>query len=86
MLPQNKIYKSLLYTGQNPLKIFKYNKMDMSLFGIGLLSHSLDYCTDFEADISQKIYRTERTSVKLNFFYLHSWILLTKINKGRIKN
>ena len=50
------------------------------MYGSHLLSGSLDYCFDFESHLAQKVYYTERTSVKLNMFYLHAyfqWHLLT---------
>ena len=63
----------------NPLKAIQY-KLDSQRFGIGLLSHTYEYALDHESEFC-KVYKTERTSVKLNMFYLHAWLLANRIAK-----
>ena len=78
---QNKVLSSLSYAGRNPFKQMKYNILAPQKFGTGILAHTLDYSMNFQSDFHQKIYQTERTSVKLNIFYLHAWII-----DQRVKN
>ena len=54
--------------------------MDAQRFGIGLLTHSYEYSFDHESEFS-KVYKTEMTSIKLNMFYLHAWLLSYRIAK-----
>ena len=73
-----RVLKSLIYKGRNPIK--RYLQPSQSHFGIGLLSHSLDYSTQFESDFYKKVFYTERTSVQLGVFYLHAWLLSHRLS------
>ena len=63
------------YKGLNPWSRFKHNTLYPKLYGAHLLSNSLEYCLGFGSHLSGEVYPTERTSVKLNFFYLHACML-----------
>ena len=53
MSHQIRVLKSLKYHGINPFKALKYNKLDRERFGVGLLSHTLDFSFSFESDFAR---------------------------------
>ena len=52
-------------------------KADERRFGMGLLTHTLEYSTRKELELPL----AEKTSVGLNYFYLHAWILQKRIKE-----
>ena len=77
-----RILKSLSYAGLNPLKKMSAS-FTLKKFGVGLLAHTLEFSESFDSEFSASVCNTERTSVKLNMFFLHSWMLCHRMSSER---
>ena len=68
------------YRGVNLLKRW-LRQREATNFGVGLLSHTMQYCGDFESDLHEKVFSTEITSIQFNLAYLHAWLIKNRIDE-----